>query len=86
MENYRMRIPIQHEITLVNMLLSPPYNATPVPIQYGTQYVLASRVICNFQHKKSTPEEFSFYVQNHSANFEQAEIIEKLASHVEIND
>lgn len=81
-----MRLPIEHEINLVNMLLLPPYSAKPGPIQYGTQYVLASGVICNFQHKKSKPKEFSFYVQNHGANFEQAETIEKLASHVEIKD
>ncbi|MDN3810037.1 Uncharacterised protein [Klebsiella variicola] len=81
-----MRLPIQQEIPLVSLLQSPPYNAIPKPIQYGTQYVLQSGVICNFQYSKKTPDEFKFYVQNHAANFEQAEVIEQLAARQAIGD
>ncbi|POE17099.1 hypothetical protein BV923_22975 [Pectobacterium odoriferum] len=81
-----MRLPIEQEIPLASLLQSPPYSATPKPIQYGTQYVLLSGVICNFQYSQKTPAEFRFYVQNHAANFEQAEVIEQLAARVAIPD
>jgi len=81
-----MRIPIEHEISLVNLLQAAPYNALPKPIQYGMQYELESGVYCNFQHSKRTPDEFKFYVQNHTANQEQADTIEGLALRISIPD
>ncbi|HEM6868924.1 TPA: hypothetical protein U2I64_001601 [Providencia stuartii] len=81
-----MRIPIQHEIALVGLLQQAPYNALPKPIQYGVQYVLESGVICNFQHSQKTPDEFKFYVQNHAANLQQAQVIEELALRIAIPD
>lgn len=79
-----MRIPIEHEIGLLNLIQSAPYNATPKPIQYGMQYVLESGVCCNFQHSAKTPDFFSFYVQNHSANQLHADTIEGIALRVSV--
>ncbi|EMD6373779.1 hypothetical protein H8R12_00950 [Morganella morganii] len=75
-----MRIARTNEFTLIAYLKSPPYHAVEKPIDYGVQFELASGVICNFHYKEKTPDEFSFTVQRHSANPEQAKMIEHFAS------
>ncbi|EPC4018149.1 hypothetical protein ACRZOS_002525 [Enterobacter kobei] len=79
-----MLIPIEHEIGLLNLIQSPPYNGLPKPIQSGTQYVLASGVYCNFQYSSKDKEHFRFYVQNPAADQFHAETIENIALRVSV--
>ncbi|UNK25146.1 hypothetical protein [Yersinia intermedia] len=75
-----MLLPRNQELALANFLKSKPYNAVESQIQYGIKFTLESGVICNFQGNQSHPQHFTFYIQNHAANFDQANIIEHFAS------